>query len=642
MPQKTFDIGAFGAVYIGARDVTRYCKSFSSSQTIAPQDSTALQAPGAAMNFLAGLEGSALSIAAMLPTSKALVEAEMQKVLGLNRQNEPMLLAPFGAQPGYYGEFLQVEQTKFSPESMSASITKYSADFTGSRGLHRGQVLFASQNPGGAQVSRSEVQTLVFDGAPPDQSYALRAQGTTQTFAFNTGTTNADYGAGIAALPAYAGRTVTVTGPALSGPAEGKSGSKAISFDGQVHVPQLEVVSGAVDGFNVAGGNGNYTLNGKATFTLPITEAALQTNQGAGVVVKGSSSGNTASGEVQRVNGTGNTFTIYDDILVDTATATLASVQTATRAKPGRASVVVSGTITAPVAGTPGNTTVSGAGNGFTNGEYVPTGTFNGAVLRKYVAQSMNVYWSGTNWRIGGDAPGVGSYYYEAPGTAAAGPPASGWTVASGGSGPVPTVTTAATSGAAPGAANLTFTYDAAAGNVVDLATTSAGYTATNTQPGASNASASFKLYYPLAATPVAPTATGTGASTSRQTAPGASPSNAYAQLLQIGGLAGPVNLIGSPTTGTPVDGVNASTNGGFAYLCAPLADAGLNLGATIEHSDNQAGPWSTLGAFGSVTKPGAQIVAIPLGTPVKRWTRLNVGVLTGGSAAVVCALARN
>ena len=220
---------------------------------------------------------------------------------------------------------------------------------------------------------------------------------------------------------------------------------------------------------------------------------------------------NVGAGEIQRVNGTGNTFTIYDDIVVDTATATLASVQTAVRAKPGRGSVVVSGTITAPVAGTPGNTIVSGGGNGFVNGTYVPSGTFNGAVLRKYVAQGMNVYWSGTNWRIGGDAPGVGSYYYEAPGTAAAGPPATGWTVTASGAGPAPTVTTAADSGATPGASNLTFTYDAAAGNVTDLATTSAGYTATNTQPGAAGGGITISVTTP-ANTPVSITfVSGTG-----------------------------------------------------------------------------------------------------------------------------------
>jgi hypothetical protein len=614
---QRFDIGAFGAVYLGKRDITRHCKSFSSTQNLAALDDTGMQPPGNAMSYIAGLESDAISIRAMMPFPKSQVEAEMQKALGLGRDNEPLLLAPWGAQPGYYGEFLQTEQTRFSPESVTGQITMMNSDFIGSAGIKRGQVLLASQSPGGGDVARNETQMLTFNNADPNQFFGLRAVGATDIFPFQAGIANSALKAGIEGLPAYAGRTVTVSGAALTGSTL-KSGTKGIVFDGGVSVPALEVVSGLVESFVVESGDGDadYRWNNSTARALGFSEATAQSDQQA---------------------------------LTGRSAAIVKGVSTA-----GVPNVVTGGTASA------GSNGGSGAvpGNGFdgntvsmweTNvGPSFIDYAFTSAKTPKFV--TLTIFDNGTGNCIPARIAFYGAALTLANGDAGYSTeptqntllgnftnlgPLSSWTSLGGDR---YSRTFALTNNASFAHIQTWFEFGAAGSIFL------AEEKVYESDPTGGGFSANFKAYYPLSVTSLAaPTAAGSGATAARIATAGSIATSILSTTTQEGGTFGVVNMQTGAFTGPAVDNGVATSDGGFAYLGAPLVDPSTSAGIVLQHCDTANGTWATVGSFVTVTEAGSQIVTIPRGTAIKRYTRLAslAGQFTG-AAALVGAISRN
>jgi len=92
----------------------------------------------------------------------------------------------------------------------------------------------------------------------------------------------------------------------------------------------------------------------------------------------------------------------------------------------------------------------------------------------------------------------------------------------------------------------------------------------------------------------------------------------------------------------TSVDGLAASANGGAGVVHVTVASAGVSGTLIIEHSANNS-TWSTLLTFAALTATGAQIVAVPAGTAVQRYTRARLSALTGTTPSLTfaCAFAR-
>lgn len=289
--------------------------------------------------------------------------------------------------------------------------------------------------------------------------------------------------------------------------------------------PNLALIdaTGAIDAFKVVGGGyGNYSVNGGAPFTLPVTEAALDaivkaTN--AGAVVKGLSAGSTSLGKKQQVQytgtgpleiGSGAGKITVDLTTPETPSAFLTRFNNANPAR--QVALGVGATIAKAVPGTAGDVTVAGAGESGVNQNYPATVNYNGA--KQYYDGPSNghyVFWNGTQWEIGNKG---GLTFYTAPGTAAAGPPMNGWVPAASPA-PAPTVTSNNVTGGTAGSANLPLFDAGAAGALADFAV-SAGATSTITAPEATNASADFAIYYPKTNLPILTSATGIGASIAR------------------------------------------------------------------------------------------------------------------------------
>lgn len=196
----------------------------------------------------------------------------------------------------------------------------------------------------------------------------------------------------------------------------------------------------------------------------------------------------TGTGERHNLNGNGP-LTIYADI--DVFSKTIATLQTAVRAKAGRGTAVVAGTITQAVA--PG-ATVSGAGTAAANGSYSVTADLNGRpTYTKGVYQIASR--SNSSWYITEN----GGIIYDQSTTPMATPPSNGW-ITSNGVAPAPTI--AISDAATPASASLTISYDAAAGNVEDLVFVGGGYTGASTQPGANGGAITATVTAP-ANTPV-------------------------------------------------------------------------------------------------------------------------------------------
>jgi hypothetical protein len=148
----------------------------------------------------------------------------------------------------------------------------------------------------------NESQTIKFTDANTNQSFGLRFVGTSELFQFKPSeVTNSFLGAGISALNGSNGLTCTVTGPLLSGSGT-KTGNKLATWNGDLNLPMLEAISGAVRQFIVEDGDTDtYTWDG-VEFDLGITESELQSlKRGLGgahanEVIKGSS---VAAGNVK-------------------------------------------------------------------------------------------------------------------------------------------------------------------------------------------------------------------------------------------------------------------------------------------------------------------------------------------------------
>ncbi|HEY0073869.1 MAG TPA: hypothetical protein VGB77_07185, partial [Abditibacteriaceae bacterium] len=232
----------------------------------------------------------------------------------------------------------------------------------------------------------SEIQTLTFAATPTAKTLGIRAAGTTETFAFTPATSNGALETGIEGLDAYAGRAVTITGT-LSG-TDTKTGVLTVAFDGNVDVPQLEVINGEEQ-------------------TVTLTNAPAAGTVAGATVTPGDSEG---------------------------------TVQTAIRATGGaNANVIVKGSSTAYTP--PTSYVVSGAGDAGYNGTYTQSGTHNSQPL--YVKDGTHhLYWdTGGQWALGTSAHETSTdVAYGSPG--GGGPtnfPLSGWVVGSIGTGPAPT-----------------------------------------------------------------------------------------------------------------------------------------------------------------------------------------------------------
>lgn len=209
MPVKQ-DTGARGAVLISGRDITRRVKRYSTNQRIAIEDSTGLQPPGDAVECIQGLEGGAASVGAMLPVNKQLVEAEMQVALGIDREAQTFLGAPWGLTPGYLAEFFEIHQSRMNTEGITPNITSYSADFEATGGLKRGSMLHTSRGSDIAVLNA--IFDLILDEVtgPGDFVFADTLDGVGGTVTIAPADSTATVKAAIEALAGYG--TVNVTG----------------------------------------------------------------------------------------------------------------------------------------------------------------------------------------------------------------------------------------------------------------------------------------------------------------------------------------------------------------------------------------------------------------------------------------------
>ena len=278
-----------------------------------------------------------------------------------------------------------------------------------------------------------------------------------------------------------------------------KRGNKGQSEFDLGFVTQAKVPFGAMTGgvarnskFRVAAANVqgdlvlNYLLPGATVakqVTLSIGDTAPQTKakfeaNGDGVNVSIAGAIVAGDGERHHVVGSGNALSIYGVAVDFTAADPKSSLQTAIRALQGRGSAVVSGTITKSVAG---QFVISGAGTVAVNGIYSDFGPGVDAGTREFrSASGFRLYRSGGQWVL--RASDNGDRYYQTSGT-----PVSAYPVlqeALNAALPVPTVS--GTGNATPASLNIDITYDANAGNLVDVeAVPGPGYAGTSTQPGA-------------------------------------------------------------------------------------------------------------------------------------------------------------
>ena len=153
----------------------------------------------------------------------------------------------------------------------------------------------------------NEIQKITFTNADPNVFRAFRATGGSDKTAdftlaayisggvLNTAALIAFLNAQIEGLAAYGAVNLSVDTP-FTANAGNWSGALLATFVDPQNVPQLEAVTGLVQNALVSNGDGgNYSFNGGANFTLPITENAFRDNQRAAtgvntLVSKGTSS----------------------------------------------------------------------------------------------------------------------------------------------------------------------------------------------------------------------------------------------------------------------------------------------------------------------------------------------------------------
>lgn len=684
--------GQGAGVILGDRDETRLNHTINLTDGRDNQDVTTFQPAGNAKSYSYLLTSGTASVKGFSAEDPEVVRAQHAEVLGKSRAKPILIVGKYGLAPGTEANFARTLANTRNCERSLTGVTMADASFAlDGSGVLDGvslHAVFGDSAPG-----QSEVQKLVFTNANPYIFRGLRAVGTTQVFSFDLTATNAALGAGIAALTAYAGRVVTVTGADLTG-ATFKSGEKRIAFDGAVDVPQLEIVSGAVESLAVSNGVGNYTLNGATAFQLGVTEGALQTNQQnlggarAGVVVKGASVANTAPGKSQTVSGSGSALSIggvaVNFATPETPSAYLARINMAVAPR-----VLSLGTGASIVKGSAGGTsapldvTNNGVGNviGVSNDGIPVSKIFNNDTSDEQ-ALIVNGF-AGWDFGLGGtatvnkvrifpysagyptnsfvfessptgDFTGEQTVVYSRPsGTAL---PSQAWSEFT-----FPDATGRAfrlvkkDSGISsiseiefiglipPTSANITLIDAANAGNPPDLAIVGTGY-ASNSVLSNPNGSANFKAYYPLNAAPAAPSATGLNSAVARASAP---TDIASATIQQSTGadVSFAYNVVTESSDGDWMDfGINSPSGFHLAVSVIHAQGIGATLGLIVETAD----------ADGAGAPVPASIVALhnfaPFGaraydivasnTAVKRLVRVRRTVTGTGEFIFALALA--
>ena len=565
---------------------------------------TTFQPAGNAKSYAYLLTSGTASVKGFSAEDPDVVHAQHAETLGKSRAKPILIVGKYGLVPGTEANFARTLANTRNCERSLTGVTMADATFA----LHNSGVLDGKSLHavfGNAVPNLSEIQKLTFVSADPNAFRGVRARGTTAFFSFGLAIANAALATGIAGLPAYNGRNVTITGAAFTG--ANPSGTRQIAFDGAVDVPQVEAVSGAVDAFIVVGGNsGNYSANGSSPFVLPITEGALQTNlrnlggQFAGVVVKGASAGGSIP--------------------------TISSGGTVIASAPGSAD------------GSPGNVFDGNRATYWT----IPAGQtpvwigYDRGVGKAVVAKSYQV--------IGyqDDNPNnPGSWTFEGSNDNAT------WTILD-----TKTAQPSSASNLASPAIQLTnaiaFRYyrlniSAASGGggfgpVVGELKIFDGTVIP--------ASANFKFYYPLDAAPPAPTATGTGATIARRPA-GVSPDVIATTIQQATGADASFayNVVTESGDGDWVD-FDLDSPAGF-HLAVSVIHAqgvGATLGLTVETADADGGgaPVAasivTLHTFALFGARAYDIVASKM--PVKRLVRVRRTVTGAGEFIFALALA--
>lgn len=464
-------------------------------------------------------------------------------------------------------------------------------------------------------------QILSWVSPDPERFYSLKGTGFSEKFEFRR-SQSVDNTAfllalktGLSGLPAYNGRTVTVTGTFPN--------AVTVEFSGSTEAVMLVPDGGVTDSFTVTNGVSPFTVNNGASFNLAIAEGALQTNQRtlggqfAGVVAKGSSVANTGPGKSQAITYSGNGPITIGGVTVDITTPE--SVNTLVgrikTANPTRTTLTGTGTITKAA---PEGYEVISAGTNGANGRYTSDGTTeNGAP--HLVKTGYLIYRSSIgDWCILDIANG-NSVLYQVSGGAAS-PPQSGW-VAVDGATPAPTVNYVS---GTPASVNITLTDNASAGNVADLPVTGTGATSNSTAPQP-NGTADFKLYYPTGATPVAPGVTGTGAAIVRTFS-----ASQVGLNVAVPGVDN-YNYLTAATTGPIVNDSATPTNLGGAFTLQIASLDTAELGATpasfkskIQHSDDGV-TFTDLVTFDDLTTKTSSTKSVPKTTAIKPYVRFSV-----------------
>ena len=503
-------------------------------------------------------------------------------------------------------------------------------------------------------------QYLTWSSPDPNRSYALKATGFSEKYSFKRAD-SADEASfllalttGLSGLPAYNGRTITVTGAYNTG--------VTVDFSGSTEPAILMSENALVDLFTVVGGNGAvYSLGGKTPFTLPITEAALQTNQGAGVVVKGTSAASTAAGQVDNFSGSGPAVSLNGVAVDFTAADPKAKLQADYRASAaGRAGVLVGGTFSKAArietTGLPANASSEYPGypasNAFDNDVSTKWSSSQGPSYPHFVQVDLGVATTFGSYSLTYDNNQMpGAWTLQGSNT---GSFSGEQTVVDTRNGQTPVAASTVTYNFAkatfrylrwvftqpstaaqsisledialfsPAAIQTgTFTYPASVGPQGAIAVVGTGYTGNTTAPGAPNGSANFKLFYPVGATPPVPPATGPGASTSRFL------DGTQSVLLVTQPSAIRFAYVIAPGSHAPVQAPAQTFEGAsFVLQIADVDKSGLgntpaSFKSKIEHSDDGVS-YTDLVVFDALTDKGCSLKTVPAGTGVKPYVRFN------------------
>jgi hypothetical protein len=617
MPQTqpafpVFDAGFGAAILVDHRDETRLNHKITLNDMREILKRTTFQSPDASEELSYGLLSGLVKPEGYLSQDHTTVAAQMATFIGKNRNKHFLLIAPSGFKLGYEAVFCETKASDFDVDVTASGVTTAAAGFaTTESGILDGQVL---HSPHGDSSGGPAVINLIFDGTNALQFLALRCEGTAPIFEFrltdyaNSTALRAAIKAGIEALPAYAGRTVVVTG-SLTG-TDNRSGILTVTFDAKGSVSTLETISGAVRGFNVlAGDNGNYRWNGGANFALGITEGNLQTNQRAlggqhsAVVVKGSSSFPTGT-----INNDGAPFASSDG----------------NGGPPEARGVGAFGdnqwnyTAWAPTSET------SNSGNAFVG--WGRTAGREIAVDHYTVKFREAIY----------NSPGLGlfqSWVIEASNDF------NSWVLLD-----TRTNIVTADNGSYDFAFANTTAYRYYRLRVLGGTANLPSLDELMLYPSATSGLGSYVSYYPVTSTPPAPTATGTGATTTVINAAGAAANTVSPLTLSTGGSSGlSYNFITASGNGSWVDGEITTAKFNAILSVLKIVGTGASITIRIEHADDQAGApnAATIAdalVFNAATASGVQMRRA-VASQLKRWRRVR-WTIAGTTPIAVFAVA--